>query len=106
MADRNQTSKNAVNFILEQMRLYPELRPMFFVLKALSCHFKMNEPKNGGIRTYALVIMLLSCISKWNSCDLGKWLIDFLFYFGFYFGYGYELRKDTKDSLDDYSMIL
>ena len=50
--------------------------------------------------------MLLSCISKWNTCDLGKLLIDFLFYFGFYYDYGIELRKEGKDNIEDYYMML
>jgi DNA polymerase sigma len=66
---------------------------MFFVIKSLCCNFRLSEPKSGGLRTYALIIMLLSCISKWNSSDLGKLLIDFLFYFGFYYDYLHERRE-------------
>ncbi len=79
---------------------------MFFVLKALTCHFKLNDPKNGGIKTYALIIMLLSCISKWNRSDLGKLLLDFLFYFGFYYDYLYEQKSEEADPLNIYSIAL
>lgn len=96
VADRNQTGKAAVKYISEQLSIYSELRPMFLVLKSLTCHFRLNDQKNGGIRTYTLFIMLLSCILKWNSCNLGKLLIDYLFYFGFYYDL-YELRPDQED---------
>jgi hypothetical protein len=50
--------------------------------------------------------MLLSCISKWNRCDLGKLLLDFLFYFGFYYDYLYERKNDESEPLDDYCIAL
>ena len=74
---------------------------MFLVLKTLTCHYRLNDQKNGGIRTYTLFIMLLSCILKWNSYDLGKLLIDYLFYFGFYYDH-YELKPEE----DDYSIVM
>ena len=74
-----------VKYVNDQLERYSELRPIFFVLKALTCHYKLNDHKCGGIRTYTLFIMLLSCVLKWNTCDLGKLLIDFLFYFSFYY---------------------
>ena len=50
--------------------------------------------------------MLLSCISKWNRSDLGKLLLDFLFYFGFYYDYLYERKSDEVDPIDSYSIAL
>ena len=85
VADRNQTGKAAVKYINDHLSKYSELRPMFLVLKTLTNQFRLNDQKNGGIRTYTLFIMLLSCILKWNTCDLGKMLVDFLYYFGFFF---------------------
>lgn len=105
VADRNQASRSMVNFIKEQMSLYRLLSPMFFVLKTLCYYFRLSDPKSGGLRTYALVIMLLSFIVKWNTSDLGKLLVDFLFYFGFYYDYFYE-RKEDGDPLEELSLSL
>lgn len=64
--DRNHNGRSIAHFVKEQLRIYPQLRPMFFTIKTLSYHFKLNDPKNGGIRTYAIIIMLLSRIANWN----------------------------------------
>lgn len=42
VADRNQSNTAVVNFITKQLTAFPELRPMFFVLKALTCHYRLN----------------------------------------------------------------
>jgi DNA polymerase sigma len=42
--------------------------------------------------------MLLSCISAWNKNSLGKFLIDFLFYFGFYYNYhNYDYLPSNRE---------
>jgi DNA polymerase sigma len=89
--DRNHNGKVINNFVRSQMAVYPALKPLFYVIKTLSCHFKLTDPKNGGIRTYAIIVMLLSFIAKWNENTLGKLLLDFLYYFGFYYEYSYDL---------------
>lgn len=67
LLDRGNNSGRAIScFILEQKERYPILQPIFYVIKYLTYHYKLSEPKNGGLKTYALVIMLLSCIAKWN----------------------------------------
>jgi DNA polymerase sigma len=64
--DRNHNGKLIANFVRSQLSVYPDLKPLFYVIKTLSCHFKLTDPKNGGIRTYAIIVMLLSFIAKWN----------------------------------------
>jgi DNA polymerase sigma len=78
------------------MNAFPQIRPLFLVLKHMSCQYKLHEQKSGGIRTYTLFIMLLSFISKWGPTPPGKLLIDFLFYFSFYYDH-YELKADEED---------
>ena len=60
-------------------------------------------------------------MTKWNENNLGKFLIDFLYYFGFYYEYQYEMNtgvnmlggrnpsldfSDPLDSIDPYMMAL
>ena len=106
MMDRSNNNSRAItHFILEQKERYPMLQPIFFVIKYLTYHYKLNEPKNGGLKTYALIIMLLSCIAKWNESNPGKLLVDFLYYFGFYYEYQYEINQNAnKMSLYQYEI--
>ncbi len=40
--------------------MYPQLKPLFFVIKSLTYNYHLNDPKTGGIRTYAIIVMILS----------------------------------------------
>lgn len=52
------------HYISENIKMFPQLKPLFFTIKSLTYHFKLNDPKNGGIRTYALVIMIISFLQN------------------------------------------
>lgn len=95
--DRSHNGRTIAQFVSEQLGNFPQLRPMFFAIKTLSYSFRLNDPKNGGIRTYAIIVMLLSRISSWNECKLGKLLLDFLYYFGFYYDYSFEYRGEGEN---------
>ena len=60
--DRGNISRTATCFINEQKGRYPILQPIFYVIKYLTYYHKFSEPKVGGLKTYALIIMLLSFI--------------------------------------------
>jgi DNA polymerase sigma len=95
--DRNQTGKAAVKWIIDHLSARRYLRPLFLVMKGLTVHYRLHEHKSGGIRSYTLFILLLSRILEWNDyCDLGKLLLDILYYYGFYYNV-YEPRPEEKE---------
>lgn len=70
--------------------MFPQLKPLFFTIKSLTYHFKLNDPKNGGIRTYAMVIMIMSFLQNERmkgidilKISLGELLLKFFHFFGF-----------------------
>lgn len=67
----------------------PQLQPMFYVLKELTRRYHLLHPREGGIRSYALIIMLLFIMGKYPHQPLGKTLLDFLYYFGYYHTYSF-----------------
>lgn len=94
--DRNQTGKAVVKWIDDHIKARSYLRPLFLVMKGLTVHYRLHEHKTGGIRSYTLFILLLSRILEWNNCyDLGKLLLDILYYYGFYYNV-YEPRLEEK----------
>jgi DNA polymerase sigma len=58
--DRNHNGLAIAHYISENLKVFPQLKPLFFTIKSLTYHFKLNDPKNGGIRTYGIIIMILS----------------------------------------------
>ena len=57
--DINHNGKQHVMYVEQLLRMYNnQLRPLFFVIKKLSHCYKLNDPKNNGIRTYAIILML------------------------------------------------
>ena len=62
--DRNHNGLNIAHYITENLKLFPQLKPLFFVIKSLTYHFKLNDPKTGGIRTYGIIIMILSFLQS------------------------------------------
>lgn len=62
--DRNHNGMAIAHYISENMKIFTQLKPLFFTLKSLTYHFKLYDPKNGGIRTYALVIMIISFLQN------------------------------------------
>ena len=62
--DRSHNGPAIVHYINENLKLSPQLKPLFFVIKSLTYNFKLNDPKIGGIRTYAIIIMILSFLQN------------------------------------------
>lgn len=84
--------------------MFPQLKPLFFTIKSLTYHFKLNDPKNGGIRTYAMVIMIMSFLQNERmkgidilKISLGELLLKFFHFFGFQYQFGYGPAGDLKN---------
>lgn len=56
--DNNHNGKQHVHYINQLMHCYPALQPLFYVVKKISYTFKLNDPKQNGVRSYALILML------------------------------------------------
>lgn len=101
--DRNHNGMAISHYIIENIKMFPQLKPLFFTIKSLTYHFKLNDPKNGGIRTYALIIMIISFLQneRIKGCDilkisLGELLLKFFHFFGFEYQYGYGPAGDPR----------
>lgn len=67
----NHNGKHHVNFITNLMGRFPVLQPLFYVVKKLTYYYKLNDPKNFGVRSYALVLMLALFLNEYPSANLG-----------------------------------
>lgn len=85
-----------VTYIHSHIKMWPQLINLFYVIKSLTFHYKLHDPKNRGIRTYAIVIMILSFFQRVDITqiyNLGQLLMRFLYFFGYeyQYEYGYEV---------------
>ena len=103
----NHNGKQHVMYIEQLLSIYSELRPLFFVIKKLSHAYKLNDPKNNGIRTYAIVLMLFLFLQENKMQEemqenpnekLGDLLLRFLYKFGYNYDYDYA-RVDDPESM-------
>ncbi len=62
--DRNHNGPAIAHYINENLKVFPQIKPLFFTIKSLTYHFKLNDPKNGGVRTNAIIVMILSFIQN------------------------------------------
>lgn len=94
--DMNHNGKQHVMYVEQLLHMYnKKLRYLFFVIKKLTHCYKLNDPKNKGIRTYAIILMLALFLQENNSNDnLGDLLLLFLFKFGYNYDYEYILEEE------------
>lgn len=64
--DSNHNGKQHVFYIDQLMHCFPNLQPLFYVIKKLSYSFKMNDPKANGIRSYALILMIAGFLGEYQ----------------------------------------
>lgn len=64
--DRNHNGQQHVMYISQLMHCYPYLQPIFYVIKKLSYTFKLNDPKQNGVRSYALILMIAYFLQEYQ----------------------------------------
>lgn len=94
----------AAAFMQQQAWLFPPMKPLVIVLKALLCSRDLNNTANGGLSSYSLTNMVVAHLMEearaegqqptgnlLAPCDLGELLYSFLLRFGREFDY----RRDA-----------
>ena len=70
-----------VNYIKNQIQLYPEIKPIMFVLKRYMQLQKLNSSYSGGISSFSLFLLLLAYIKASRPfkpfINCGKTLFEF-----------------------------
>ena len=96
----NHNGKNHVMYITNLMTQFPVLQPLFYVVKKLSFYYKLNDPKNFGVRSYALILMLALFLNDYpNPANLGELLLSFFYKFGYTYEYEYRHFVSEEESM-------
>lgn len=56
--DMNHNGKQHLMYANQLRMMHPELRPLFYIVKKMTYFYKLNDTKNNGIRSYAIILML------------------------------------------------
>ena len=81
------------------MSRFPALQPLFYTVKKLTYYYKLNDPKNFGVRSYALVLMLALFLQDYPSGNLGELLLGFFYKFGYSHEYEYVHNVSDPESM-------
>jgi hypothetical protein len=99
---RNHQNKHYVIYIIESLSVFPEIKPLFFVFKKICQLFNLHDPQSGGLKTYALFLMISSVVKSMPTKNLGELFFHIALYFGFYFEYSFdEYHLSNSNKLED-----
>jgi DNA polymerase sigma len=82
-----------VQYINEAIQFYPQIKPIFFFMRALLQKFKLHDRNKRGLKTYSLFLMIYSLMHIFSNSTLGELLLNITRYYGFAFEYSYESNE-------------
>jgi DNA polymerase sigma len=104
------------NFIIERLRMYPILEPLTLILKKFLAVRNLNQPFQGGLNSYGLIILIIAYLNQNFDENYGqdsmlskaRALKGFLFYYGYQFDQNqFMINSDQQIVLhQSYSSVL
>lgn len=79
-----------VQYINEATQFFPQIKPIFFFMRALLQKFKLHDRNKRGLKTYTLFLMIYYLMHIFSGNNLGELLLNITRYYGFTFDYNYE----------------
>lgn len=106
---KNSNGKKYVLNILEIINSYPYIKPIFIFLKRVLEVFNLHDQKTGGLKTYALFLLIYSVAKSYEFNSLAEFLLQTVLYYGFYYEYNYEYNNQGEllmklNIIDPYNM--
>lgn len=86
----NNSGRQHVEYVNQFIRIFPQIKPLFYVIKKLTNCYKMNDPMKFGVRSFALFLMLVIFMQEPHSDNLGDLLLRFLYKYGYICEYKYD----------------
>lgn len=62
--DENHNGLDSVDLILKYLSIYPQLRPLVFVLKKFIYSTNIYDPYSGGLSSYGLILMIVAYLQN------------------------------------------
>jgi DNA polymerase sigma len=105
--ESNTVISKQVDYVKNSLTLYPEIKPITYILKRIFHIGGLNQSFNGGLSSFSLFLMILAYVRIHRASNpmfnLAKLLSDLLLCYGNYFDY-YTTLIDVR--LDKYIQLL
>lgn len=76
-----------VQFVKEGLTMYPTIRPIFFTFHRILQSFSLHNPARGGVKTYAIYLMVMWMVSQNSVENIGQILVNLFYYYTYYYNY-------------------
>jgi DNA polymerase sigma len=91
---RNNQNRAYVTYILETLAAYPQVKPLFLVLKKTCETFDLHDHLFGGLKTYTLFLMVYSIAKNLPGQNAGELLNQVALYYGFYYEQEFDCSEE------------
>ena len=86
----NNNGRQHAEYVKQFICMFPQIKPLFYVIKKLTYSYRLNDPLKFGIRSFAIFLMLIIFMQEPHQDNLGGLLLKFLYKFGYACEYDYE----------------
>lgn len=97
---RNHLNKQYATYILESLSGFPEIKPLFFVFLTMCRNFGLHDPQAGGLKTYALFLMISSVVKSMPTKNVGELFFHVALYYGFYFEFKFDIEPSEPHNYE------
>lgn len=80
----------------EIMAYFPEIAIIYYVLRRLLSIRKLHDHRTGGLKAYALFLLIYSMRTLYQYPYVSQFVEHFCYYYGFAFEYQAEANQDGE----------
>ena len=85
LSNKKNIATRYVAYMNEVMAFYPDVSTIYYVLRRLLAIRRLHDHRMGGLKAYALFLLLYSMRSQYNYSCVSQFVEHFSYYYGFMF---------------------
>jgi hypothetical protein len=93
LSSKKNIASRYVAYTYEIMAYYPEVQVIYYVLRRLLAVVRLHDHRAGGLKAYALFLLIYSMRSHYQYPYLSQFVEHFCYYYGYEHDYQCELRE-------------
>ena len=93
LASKKNIGSRYVIYVNDIMSCYPEIRIIYYVLRGLLALKKLHDHRTGGLKAYALFLLIYSMRNQYQYTYVSQFVEHFCYYYGFLYEYQIEANS-------------